>query len=215
MAGFTICDNGPGGGDVERTVQRYLHDPRVSYRAAGRDLTLAENWTNALNQGTAPYVAVFNDDDRWHPDYLRARVEALDAHPECGFAFSECVLIDEHGVELLHAPVRAPNGVLSQLQAAQWFVWTNPVVPPAVLTRRSACEAVGAFFDDAWQYCDWELWGRLIARFPVYYLARRDNDFRRHAAAYTYSEREPPEKLLDMFDHLARTFARGVEGFEL
>ena len=56
---LTICDNGPGGGDVERTVaERYLHDPRVSYRATGRELTLAENWTNALNQGTAPYVAV-------------------------------------------------------------------------------------------------------------------------------------------------------------
>ncbi len=212
---LTICDNGPGGGDVERVAERYLDDPRVSYRATGRELTLPENWTSALNQGTAPYVAVLADDDRWHPDFLRARVDALDSHPECAFAFSECVLIDEHGEEILRAPIRLPEGVLGQLQAARWLIRENPIVPPAIIVRRPACEAVGSFFDATWQYCDWELWGRLVARFPVFYLARQDNDNRRHANAYTYAEREPPDQLLDMFDHLERMFAREVEGFEL
>lgn len=212
---LTICDNGPGGGDIERVAERYLDDARVSYRATGRELTLPENWTSALNQGTASYVAVLADDDRWHPDFLRARVDVLEAHPECGFAFSECVLIDEHGDVILRAPTRFLDGVLSQQQSASWLIRENPIVPPAILIRRSACEAVGSFFDATWQYCDWELWGRLAARFPVYYLARQDNDNRRHATAYTYAEREPPDLLLDMFDHLERMFAREVEGFEL
>ena len=55
---LTVCDNGPGGGEIERAIQPYLSDPRVVYLATTRDLTLAANWTNALNQGTGPYVAV-------------------------------------------------------------------------------------------------------------------------------------------------------------
>jgi len=212
---LTICDNGPGGGDVERVAQRYLHDPRVTYRATGNELTQADNWTSALNQGTAPYVAVLNDDDRWHADYLKARVEALEAHPECAFAFSEWVQIDERGVEILQAPTTFPEGVISRLDAARWFIRHNTIVPPAIVLRRAACEAVGPFFDPKWQYFDWELWVRLAARFPIYYLARQDNDFRRHSAAFTYSEREPPQQLLDMFDHLEETLARDVDGFEL
>jgi glycosyltransferase involved in cell wall biosynthesis len=212
---LTICDNGLGGGEIEKAVQPYLDDPRISHRATGRELPLAENWTFALTQGTAPYVAVLNDDDRWHPDYLRARVDALEAHPECGFAFSECVLIDEHGDEVLRPPLREREGVLPRRRAADWFIRENPTVPPEIVMRRSACQAVGPYFDGTWQYCDWELLARLAARYSVYYLARRDNDYRRHSEAYTYAEREPPEQLLDMVDHLERLFTEGLAGFSL
>ncbi|MDQ3671855.1 MAG: glycosyltransferase [Actinomycetota bacterium] len=212
---LTICDNGVGGGEIERVVQAYLDDPRVSYRATGRELSLAENWTSALNQGNGRYAAVLNDDDRWHPGFLRARVEALEAHPECAFAFSSCVLIDEHGEEIVRWPLHRQEGVLERLEATRWLIRENPIVPPAIIVRRSACEAVGSFFDDTWQYCDWELWARMAARFPVYYLPRHDNDNRRHTAAYTFGEREPPDQLLDMFDHLEETFALEVEGFGL
>ena len=91
----------------------------------------------------------------------------------------------------------------------------KPVVPPAILLRRSACEAVGAFFDGTFQYCDWELWARLASRFPAYYLARRDNDFRRHATTYTYGTREKPAQLLAMADHIELMYARAVDGFGL
>lgn len=212
---LTICDNGAGGGEVAEAVSSYLADPRISYRATGRELPLAANWTNALNQGSAPYVAVLNDDDRWHPDFLRVRVEALDAHPECGFAFGECVVVDSDGVETLRAWIRAPAGVLPRVQAARWFTFQNAVAPPAILLRRSACAEVGSFFDGAWQYCDWELWARIAARFPVYYVDRQDSDFRRHTSAYTFAEREAPEQLLAMIAHLEALFTREVDGYRL
>jgi len=212
---LTVCHNGPAGGEIQEAVEPYTSDPRVSYKATGRDLPLAQNWTNALNQGTAPYVAVLNDDDRWHPDYLRSRVKALDLHPECGFAFSEWVQIDADGKVTAVAPTRFAEGVLMREVLAQWFTRQNLVVPPAILVRRSAVETVGAYFDEAWQYCDWELWARLSARFPAYYLARQDNDFRRHADAYTFSERESADHLLAMFDHIEGHFTRELDGFRL
>jgi len=212
---LTVCDNGLGGGEIQKAVEPYTADPRVSYQATGRHLSLAENWTYALNQGRARYVAVLNDDDRWHPNYLHSRVEALDLHPECGFAFSEWVEVDELGNVSSRAPVRFTEGVLPRELLAGWLTRQNLVVPPAILVRRSAAETVGAYFDEAWQYCDWELWVRLAARFPAYYLARQDNDFRRHQAAYTFTERESAEHLLAMFDHIEGHFRRELDGFTL
>ena len=114
---------------VERAAAPYLADARVTYLATGQELALAENWTRAIAQGRGPYVALLNDDDRWHPGFLGERVAALDAHPECGFAFAECVLIDEEGHPLVRAPYRFREGVLPREELAGIFTRENVVVP--------------------------------------------------------------------------------------
>lgn len=209
---LTVSDNGTGGGEVEQAVQPYLSDPRISHVVTGSELPLAENWTRAVKQGSSPYVALLNDDDRWHPDFLGARVEALEANPECGFAFGEWVQIDDAGTAIDGASSRYEEGVLDRPLLAAWFTRENPVAPSATMVRRSALDAVGSSFDGAWQYCDWEMWARLAARFPAYYLARLDSDFRRHAQAYSYASGEDPDRLLRMLDHIEQLFDE-VEGF--
>ncbi len=212
---LTICDNGRGGGEVERATAPYLADARVTYVAAGRELTLAENWTRALAQGHGAYVALLNDDDRWNPAFLEDRIAALDAHPECGFAFAECMLVDEEGRPLLRAPARFREGVLSREELARRLTRETVVVPPTIVVRRAAYEAVGAAFDGRWHYCDWEMWARLAARFPAYYLHRQDTDYRRHAQVNTFATTEDPERLLAFVDHLEQLFSASLPGFEL
>jgi glycosyltransferase involved in cell wall biosynthesis len=210
---LTICDNGPGGGEIEQAVRPYLSDPRVSYTPSGHEVSLAENWTRAIHQGTGTYVAILSDDDRWHPDFLGARVGTLAAYPECGFVFSEWVQVDEHGNELQRSPVRFVEGVVSRDVLAHWLTRQNIVGETTVVVRRSAYEAVGAAFDPAWHYTDWEMWARLAARFPAYYLARNDSYWRRHAQAVTFTRREDPKQLLAMVTHVERLFAQELDGF--
>ena len=212
---LTICESGPGGGEIEDAVQPYLSDPRVSYAPSGRDLPLADNWTRAIRMGAGKYVTILNDDDRWHADFLRARVDVLESHPECGFAFAGWVLIDENGRERSLAPIPFEEGVFPKRELARRFVESNPIVGCTSLVRRSAYEAVGPAFDPSWLYCDWEMWARLVARFPAYHLALRDSDFRRHARANSYVSRQEPEQLLAMVDHVERLFESDVEGFSL
>jgi glycosyltransferase involved in cell wall biosynthesis len=210
---LTVCDNGPGGGEIEQAVRPYLSDPRVSYTASGQEISLAENWTRAIHQGTGPYVAILCDDDRWQPPFLGARVEALAAHPECGFVFAEWVQVDEHGNEIARSAVRFAEGVVSREVLGHWLTRQSIVGNPTVVVRRSAYHAVGAAFDPAWHYSDWEMSARLAARFPGYYLPRHDNVWRRHPQAVTFTRREDPEQLLAMVAHVERVFARELDGF--
>lgn len=212
---LTIYENGPGGGEIEDAVRPYLSDPRVSFQPSERQLPFADNWTRAIRAGSGRYVALLHDDDRWHDDFLRRRVEALDANPECGFAYSEWVQIDEHGNEISRSPIRSADGALEQGDLARQLVERNPIGGSTTLVRRSAYEAVGFAFDGRWFYCDWEMWARLVARYPAYYVARQDNDFRRHASANSFVSPEDPERLLAMMDHVERVLTEGVGDFDL
>jgi glycosyltransferase involved in cell wall biosynthesis len=211
---LTICDNGTGGGPIEEAVRPYLDDSRVAYRASGREITLAENWSAAI-RGNAPYVGLLNDDDRWHPHFLEARVAALEAHPECGFAFSGTTYIGHTGAVHSRSDLRFDEGVIPREVLARRLVWANITPPPTILVRRAAYEAVGADFDPAWYYGDWEMWARLSARFPAYHLALHDCDYRRHPLAQTASGREDPETLLAMMDLIRRRFEDEVPGFHV
>jgi glycosyl transferase family 2 len=211
---LTICDNGPGGGPIEDAVRPYLGDPRVTYRASGREMTLADNWTAAI-QGSAPYVGVLNDDDRWHPQFLEVRVEALEAHPECGFAFSGTTYVDHTGADLKPSSLLYEEGVVQREVLARRLIESNVTVPSTILVRREAYEAVGPAFDPAWYYTDYEMWARLAARFPAYHVQAHDNDYRRHPLTLTSFGREDPEALLEMMDLIRGRFEQQIPGFEV
>jgi glycosyltransferase involved in cell wall biosynthesis len=210
-----VFENGLGGGDIETAVQPYLSDRRVSFHPSGHELELPDNWTRAIRAGTATYVALLHDDDRWHPDFLRARVEALATRPECGLAYGEWVVVDESGRETSRAPFRFSEGVVPRVRLAHALVRANVIGGATILVRRSAYETVGAAFDGRWFYTDWEMWARLAARFPAYYLARQDSDFRRHAEANSFVSPEDPERFLAMMDHVETLFEAEVDGFRL
>jgi hypothetical protein len=165
-------------------------------------------------QGTAPYVALLNDDDRWRPGFLEVRVAALREHAECGFAFGEWVQVDERGNEVSRAPFRFPKGPVRREVLGWWFTRQN-IVPPTLLVRRAALEAAGGAFDEHWHYCDWEMWARIAARFPAYYVRQQDCDIRRHSTANAFAAREDPDRLVEMVAHIEREFEREVDGFEI
>jgi hypothetical protein len=89
----------------------------------------------------------------------------------------------------------------------------NLILPPAVVVRRCAYEAVGATFDGRWHYCDWEMWARLASRFDAWYLPAADSDYRRHAATNTFAKREDPQRLVEMIEHIETMFVLQLPDF--
>jgi glycosyltransferase involved in cell wall biosynthesis len=197
-----ISENGPEGGELEDRIRRYLSDPRIHYSATGGDLGAAQNHTRLIQAGSAPYVGIIHDDDRWHPEFLARRFEFLEAHAECGFVFSGNLEIDEQGREVRRSRLVLAEGAHESAEVAELLMQRNVIGIPTVLVRRSAYEAVGPAFDDETLAFDYEMWLRLTLRFRVGYLAVRDADYRVHSQQVTMTSRRRGEQNVRLLEQI-------------
>ncbi len=202
---LVISENGPGGGDVARAVGPYLDDPRIAYRATGQNIGPAANWTGLIQAGQAAYFTLIQDDDVWDPGFVASRVEFLERHPSCAFVYSGERMMDGDGREI--AVERTPKlpqmdvsevlreGVYSPAEFVQAMyrnrlggIHTPTISSGGVMSRRSALESVGAYFDDSvdFLYFDVELYTRMAFRFPSGFLRARDVAQRIHVSGATH-----------------------------
>ena len=213
---LVVSEDGPGGDAVADAVRPYLDDPRVSYRTTGRRLGAAANMTRLIGGGSAPYVGLLHDDDRWEPGFLARRVEFLETYPECGLVFSRSVIIDERGRPIhSHRPL-VPAGVLPPERFAGAMLRRNVVPISTVLVRRSAYDAVGPRFDERFPHIyDYEMWLRIGARFPVARLDVCDAQWRRHGSQSSFDGRTRGEEMLAFLTHAERLIATELPALEL
>lgn len=231
---LVVSENGPGGGDVEAAVRPYTSDPRIRFSATGENLGAAANWTRVLQAGTAPYFTLIQDDDRWDPDFLSRRVAFLERNRSCGFVWSGERKMDQHGREIAvertrSLPVKDVADVLAEgLYAPRDFVQamyqhkvggvhTPAICSVGVMSRRSALDAVGSYFDADYPYLYWdvELYMRMALRFPTGFLAVRDVAQRIHHPSLTSEWDFDGEHWISYHQHHSAWFRRALPGLEL
>jgi len=213
---LVISEDGPSGGPVAEAVAPYLDDPRVHYSSTGTRAGAAANMTALINSGSAPYVALLHDDDRWAPGFLGRRVEFLERHRECGLVFGRSLFIDEHGNRIGGRSPALPPGIHLPARFVPAMLRRNIVPVETVLVRRSAYEAVGPTFDGRFPHIyDYEMWLRIGARFPVGRLDVMDAEWRRHGAQSSYDGHERGAELLAFFEHAEQLVARELPALRI
>jgi glycosyltransferase involved in cell wall biosynthesis len=186
---LTISENGPGSDHVRAIVERFLADPRVRLVATGHNIGGARNATRAITAGSARYVALLHDDDRWEPGFLERRVSFLEAHPSCGLVFSDCDFIDGDGAVLYRIAAELPPGLQPRTAFFRSLYRRNFIGIPTVLARRSAYDRVGAAYNDKVLFYDYDMWLRIAASYDVGFLDGCDAGYRVHASQTTNRER--------------------------
>lgn len=168
---------------IERVVRPFLADGRVRYRRSEPVAAVAA-MTALIQAGDSPYFAFLHDDDRWEPGFLERRVRFMEAHSECGLVFSGHVDIDAEGRETTRAPVPFEEGVVPREQLVPQMLERNVIdTMHSVLVRRDALQAAGAWLDERFpRLFDWELWLRLVLRFPAGCVGGEDAHYRAHEA---------------------------------
>jgi glycosyltransferase involved in cell wall biosynthesis len=229
-----VSENGPGGGDVEAAVRPYLSDPRIEFSPTGKNLGAAANWTRVVQAGDAPYFSLIQDDDRWDPEFLGRRVAFLEDNRSCGFVFSGERKMDQNGREIAVERTRSlpakdvadvlPEGVYAPREFVQTMyrhklggIHTPAICSVGVMSRRSALESVGAYFDGDYPYLYWdvELYMRMALRFPTGFLAVRDVTQRIHHPSLTSEANFDGEHWISYHLYHSDWFCRALPGLEL
>jgi glycosyltransferase involved in cell wall biosynthesis len=135
----------------------------------------------SLIEGTAltnaELIAHVDADDRVLPRYLESLVEALDAHPNAGYAYPRVRLFGSETGVVLSGPFNAAR-----------LVYDGNYIPHIGIIRRSAYEATRGYRDLP-SRADWDLWlSFLAAGFGGVFVDEVLYEWRRHDASMTLSE---------------------------
>lgn len=181
-----LVDNGSTDGSIEFVRQNY---PAVRILEAGRNLGFAggNNW--GARQAKGEYLAFINNDSRADPDWLRALVETLEAHPEYACAIAKVLTEDDSRIDFV-GPALNIYGRAFQLYegisaALGYGEETKEVFAPCgngMLIRRAVFLDIGGFDEDYIAYYEdvdlgWRLW---LYGYKVIFVPRAILYHRRH-----------------------------------
>jgi glycosyltransferase involved in cell wall biosynthesis len=74
-------------GELEGTVAG-VDDPRIRYLANPAPDGPARNLRHAVANARGRFVAILNEDDRWHPEFLAEIIAAFERHSDAGVVFT-------------------------------------------------------------------------------------------------------------------------------
>ncbi len=199
---LVVSEDGPGNPEVAAALRPYLDDPRVTHEVTGRPVGAAANMTRLVASGSAPYVAILHDDDRWEREFLERRVDFLEAHPECAFVFSGHTDINGNGDRTGHSRLRLDPGVHPPEAFLPMLLRHDLVSTPTLMVRRAAYAAAGGRFDERFpRLYDWEMAIRLGLEGAAGFLAVRDAAYRYHGAQSSASPEGRAPEYLAVFEH--------------
>jgi glycosyltransferase involved in cell wall biosynthesis len=160
---LVIVSDGESDAATESIVRR--HEAALAGRVTVLRNEVSRGMEAASNQGIkatdSAYIAIHDDDDTWHPEFLRRTVAHLDATSDAAVAVRTEIVwedvdgdkITEQGREVFCSDVH--SFTLSEM------LRHNRTVPISVLYRRAVHDEIGYFREDLTAVGDWEFWLRL------------------------------------------------------
>jgi glycosyltransferase involved in cell wall biosynthesis len=147
-----IVDDGSTDGSLAQAEA--VLDPRVIViRQDHGGVAAARN--NGIEQASAPWIALLDDDDLWAADKCRRQLDALAAR-DAEIAYTSAVITD--GSLSYKRVLRAPD----QDRVLETLMGSNTIgTPSSVVARRDALIAIGGFDTSLSVLADWDAWLRL------------------------------------------------------
>jgi glycosyltransferase involved in cell wall biosynthesis len=148
-------------------LRRYDGRIKVIDRQNG-GIAAARNTGVAATQGE--YLAFLDCDDIWAPAMVERTVAALDERRDYVLAYTNCAVIDSDGHDLRSALVGAGVDHAPTLEEMLSRLW--PIMPSAVIMRRSTFDACGGFSEEfrSYGFEDVIFWLRVREQGAFHYL---------------------------------------------
>lgn len=183
-----VSDDGPTG-ETPHLVASF-DDPRLKYLRQPIP-TLHANLNHCLSLGTAPLLAICQDDDLWLPQNLERLVEAMDRYPNVGLAHAAMRVVDQDGYVLQErkGPGELANDTVEpgEVFIRRSMTSVNRVNMSSALIRRTIlAEETFQTADDI--LCDTGMWMRLARRCDVAFVAEPLTALRAHPGSTSVRE---------------------------
>ena len=159
-----VVDDGSVDGTGE-ALKRYEESLHYLYQA-NQGVSVARNNGLALAQGE--FIAFLDSDDLWLPKKLAIQVAFMDQHPEAQICYTDELWV-RRGVRVNPKKRHAKY-------SGEIYPHCLPlciISPSSAIMRRGLFEQIGTF-DPGLPVCeDYDLWLRVAARFPVFFIPQR------------------------------------------
>jgi len=160
-----VVDDGSDDGSDDGTgevLKQYGARVRYVYQEH-RGVSVARN--RGLELARGEFIAFLDSDDLWLPQKLQMQVAFMDAHPQVQICYTDEIWI-RRGVR-----------INPRKKHAKYSGWIYPhclplciISPSSALMRRDLFAEVGSFDPDLPVCEDYDLWLRVAARFPVFFI---------------------------------------------
>ncbi|HAW21692.1 MAG TPA: family 2 glycosyl transferase [Flavobacteriales bacterium] len=199
MMEIWVVDDGSPEGSPEELVREIAGD-RVKFHRHPKNLGHVKNFEFCLNQARGEVVHMLHGDDYVLPGFYSAHEKAYKENPEIGAAFCCSRQIREAGEFVSNSPMVIGNtGVLPSDWVLELCV-TNRLETPSITVKRSVYEKHDAF-DSLYGWTeDWEMWGRIAASEPMYFIHDILAVYRRVEVSNTSKRYRTGENVTDFYN---------------
>jgi glycosyltransferase involved in cell wall biosynthesis len=186
-----------------------VKDARVKiYSYPNGGLPVARN--RGIARSTGEYIAFIDADDLWTPDKLERQLQALEANPRAGLAYSWTYFMEEDG-QRYHTdrPIWFAGDVLKDLMLWNFLCHgSNPLI------RRSVIDAVGEFDPTLPSAEDWDYWLRIAAQWEFALVPQPQIYYRQSGGAMSAKVEVMEMAQLEVLDRAVKRAPASLQSYQ-
>jgi len=177
--------------------------PRTSViRQENQGRAAARN--TGLEAAAGSLIVFLDADDQLYPHKLERQVTFLQEHPDVGVVYSDVMLCDETGQELVrHSLANMPHHPSGRIVESLFL--RNSIPIHSAMVRRTCIEQAGVFDENLPQGTeDWDFWIRLACHCRFQYQAEALGLYRVHGAMITHASDQMWRSFTALQDKITR-----------
>lgn len=169
---FLIADDGSS--DTTRDVVAAIHDERIRFypNTVNRGACTVTN--ELIARAFGEFIALLNSDDYWiGTDKLAYQIRIMRDNPKLGACFGRARFVDKDGRAIDKSTL--PYGTVFDQENRSQGAWLrrffdlgNCICHPTMLIRKSCYDELGVYDNRLRQLPDFDMWIRLVKRYPIY-----------------------------------------------